>query len=354
MKLNQNDLKTLLETTDSKVRNLIIDQLKNDELSGDALDGILCSDLNSTDFLKLDKRFNQKSQGSSYLKWSTFILIAIIFSTVLWFQKNEKTNPGTNAKKLSSNNILDEKNSQKRVNESLQLKPQTKSEVESASNVNLNAIEVKQSNTSENLSDNLIGQDEKNQDEAARLSTRQTGLIPSTMQYFKGETGSEVLMVGLKTIDYRVYRKKIEKLEPMSLSNGTTANFEGKNGQMAEKEFESKNYFDYLNESLNLFQKGLFSMAISNFESILATYDDDLNALFYGGLSHFNLKKYDQAMTYFEKAMNNRFSNFREEIEWNLLLVYVEIKNFDKANKIKSEIINKNGFYAKRASQLNF
>jgi len=355
MKLNQNDIKLLLDTDDSFVRNRIIEEMKNDELGRDALDGVLFSELESSDFKQLDQRFNRKLGVSAYFKWITLVLLISIFSIVFWFQKSEKSNSKSNVVNTKTNENSSIKNSsslEKKLSESEKTQiPLGKIEFAHGMKESFRKNEL---SISDEITNNSRNQDEDNQDPAFRLNTLNTGLLPSSTQEFKGETAAEVIMLGLRIVDYRVYRTKIEKPDPMNFSTGTTADFEGKNGQIKTQEFESRNYIDYLNETLKQFQKGEHARALLNFESILSTYDDDINALFYGGLTCYSLKNYDEAIRYFDKARNNRFSNFREEIDWNLLLIYIDTRELDKAIILQSEIITKNGFYAKRAEQLKF
>jgi TolA-binding protein len=352
MKLNQNDLKTLMDTTDSNVRNAIIDQLKSDELGLDALDGILHSDLELSDFAKLDRRFNQKSKRWYQSKWFAFALIISIVSLVFWFQNSEKTK---SVAKTEEKTITEDSSTERlksKENELTKNKNNTFIFHESKSNQS-SSSQVNVSKTTEETND--ISKSQLTSEHiTSRLNTLSTGLLPSSKQEFKGEMASEVMMVELKTVDYRIYRSKSEKLDPMNLTSGTTADFEGKNLKSNTQDFESRGYYDFLKETLKLFQKEEYVLASQNFESILSSYNDDINALFYGGLSYYYAKKYDKAISFFEKALNNRFSNFIEETQWNLLLSYLANKNIESARLLRSEIVSKNGFYAKRASQLNF
>jgi tetratricopeptide (TPR) repeat protein len=157
-----------------------------------------------------------------------------------------------------------------------------------------------------------------------------------------GKQGIEVFILDYKTLDYRNYRKGVTKpLDALNLTNGTPANASERNTLNQENQEIEYNYFSYL-----------YTLALENFNAILNTYPDDINALFYGGLCYFEQKQYNKSIAFFDQARKNSFLNFREEAEWLLLQSYVESNDFEKANALKNEIVNGNGFYAKRAKEI--
>jgi hypothetical protein len=149
--------------------------------------------------------------------------------------------------------------------------------------------------------------------------------IESNSKGIVGKQGAEVYILDYKTLDYREYRKKsVKTSDPLSLTNGTPANSAEKNSNNNENQEIEYNYFNYLNESMKLFDKKMYSSALDNFNAILNTYSDDINALFYGGLCHFEQNLFKESIVFFDLARKSSFINFREESEWFLLLCYIE------------------------------
>ena len=164
--------------------------------------------------------------------------------------------------------------------------------------------------------------------------------------------GWETYLLNYKVLDYRKYRSK-PKLENEVQLSGTPADQEKK--QVIGKENDKivqVNYFNSLNNALVYFEKENYGMAAQQFDMILTTYPDDVNALFYGALSHYNVKEYSICETKLQLLKLNHFTNFSEEQEWYLCLTYKALKKMSQYEELRKEIINKNGFYTIKASAL--
>ncbi|MBM3186331.1 MAG: tetratricopeptide repeat protein [Bacteroidetes bacterium] len=164
----------------------------------------------------------------------------------------------------------------------------------------------------------------------------------------------ETYLNELKVIDYRFYRTRPYEKVKNELS-GTSADketntIEQNNSQNAIE----YTYFSYLDKSLNYFSKNKFKTALNRFEVILETYPDDANALFYSAICLYNLNQFELCENRLSQLQNSRFTNFDQEQQWYLLLVY---KSLDKNNafvNLKEKIILENGFYSKSAKSLEF
>lgn len=164
--------------------------------------------------------------------------------------------------------------------------------------------------------------------------------------------GWETYLLNYKVLDYRKYRSK-PKLENEVQLSGTSADQEKK--QVIGKENDKivqVNYFNSLNNALVYFEKENYGMAAQQFGMILASYPDDINALFYGALSHYNVREYSICETKLQLLKLNHFTNFSEEQEWYLCLTYKALKKMNQYEALRKEIINKNGFYTIKAVAL--
>ena len=164
--------------------------------------------------------------------------------------------------------------------------------------------------------------------------------------------GWETYLLNYKVLDYRKYRSK-PKLENEVQLSGTSADQEKKQviGKESDKIIQVA-YFNSLTNALVYFEKENYGMAAQQFDMILTSYPDDVNALFYGALSHYNVKEYSICETKLQLLKLNHFTNFSEEQEWYLCLTYKALKKMNQYEALKKEIINKNGFYTIKAIAL--
>jgi tetratricopeptide (TPR) repeat protein len=186
------------------------------------------------------------------------------------------------------------------------------------------------------------------------MKTLQPNSLSSSKELkIDGKVGQEVFIRSFKTVDYRVYRKKNTLiLDESALLNGVSANNSGKITTIENQDVKEVSYFLFLSETMNYFNKGMIDLASENFDLILETFPEDVNALFYGGLCALEKKDFQKSITCFESVRINNFTNFREEAEWKLLNVYLLEKELSKAKSLRDEIIQKNGFYAKQAKSI--
>lgn len=167
------------------------------------------------------------------------------------------------------------------------------------------------------------------------------------------ESGKEVYLSDLKLIDYRQYRTKPEISTKQLVLTGTPANMEGTESEEPEttwKEVEIP-YIDYLSKTMRIFSKNNYKKSLSRFQTILNTYPDDVNGLFYGAICLYNLGEYDQAINYFSKCKSGLYSNFDEEANWLTALCYEKSGKKDLAAKYFKSIADRGGFYSDQAKE---
>jgi hypothetical protein len=169
--------------------------------------------------------------------------------------------------------------------------------------------------------------------EAIHTSATQTRLAK--------KIGRELLIKNYKLIDYRYYRKSNFNSRPIVDASNQ------------EEEIHIP-YINMISSAIEHFSAGEFKLCLLETEQILSAYPNDANALFYSSLSLFNLNELKASESRLIKLRAAEFSNFDEEAEWYLLMVYKQVKNQEKFIELKKEIIEANGFYAQRAKNLNF
>jgi tetratricopeptide (TPR) repeat protein len=138
----------------------------------------------------------------------------------------------------------------------------------------------------------------------------------------------------------------------MTLS-GTPASMETSTSQMEETEWKSSDvpYIDYLKKSQELFSRENYKKALTRYLTILETYPDDVNALFYSGLCYYNLKQYSDASLQFFGCLSSKYNNFNEEAEWFIAKSYQAEGETSKAASIFEMIVEKDGYYAGQAKE---
>lgn len=154
----------------------------------------------------------------------------------------------------------------------------------------------------------------------------------------------------LLCIDYRAYRKTNEFQEETELS-GVDASNNSQGEELVSNE-RKVSYVHFLASTMNLFSKGEWKEANVRFSTILNHYPDDLNALFYGGITLLELKEQALALAQFKKIKGHWFGNFDEEADWFISRCYRELGKDDDYKAQLLKIVEQKGFYASRAAEL--
>ncbi len=165
------------------------------------------------------------------------------------------------------------------------------------------------------------------------------------------KTAKEIYLHSMKLVDYRKYREKPQIKTKQLMLTGTPANREDQYSEDEDPVWRDVDvpYIDYIDKSVNTFERGNYKKALSRFETILETYSDDVNANFYAGICLFNLREYDKAKAHFSKCLGGKFSNFDEESQWMLAESYEKLGAKSKAKGLYEKIATGSGFYAKQA-----
>jgi hypothetical protein len=164
--------------------------------------------------------------------------------------------------------------------------------------------------------------------------------------------GKEIYVHELKILDYRAYREKpaIKSLQ-MNALTGTPANLDEKENSSEEETWTQVEvpYHDYIKQTIKQFSKGNYKAALNRSQTILESYPDDLNALFYGGLCAYNLRDSETSIALLSRVLKASFSNFDEEAQWYLAQAFEMKGDKQQAKVIYQQIVDANGYYAKSA-----
>jgi len=160
----------------------------------------------------------------------------------------------------------------------------------------------------------------------------------------------------LAVVDYRRYENREKSIAKTTyVYSGVGANYEGESAKN-KSEFTEKtvqvSYMAYLEESMWYFSKAKYKNALKRFDVISIQYKADLNALFYGGLSNYNLGRFTFALTNFESITNLEDTPFYEEALWYKVKTKIKLEQFKSAKLDLKTIISDRGFYAKQAMEL--
>lgn len=169
----------------------------------------------------------------------------------------------------------------------------------------------------------------------------------------KHEQAKEIYLHDLKLIDYRNYRSRPQVKTRQMILTGLPANHEDDGMTDPDPTWQEVEvpYIDFIDKSMRIFGQGNYKRALSRFETILETYDMDINARFYAGLCLFNLGEYAQSIPNFEACINGPYSNFDEEALWMIGLTYEHMGERAKARKIFEEIEKEGGYYTDQAKK---
>lgn len=159
---------------------------------------------------------------------------------------------------------------------------------------------------------------------------------------------------GYKMVDYAIEYQNEEDFKKLAETDATPVDFLNKEEkEAAEKELEKtvlkETYKSVLERGMLHFKNLAYKDALIDFSTILSKHPKDVNALFYGGLSEYNLKNYKNALSKFNAVLTNAQTEFNQEAKWYKSLTLVELNQVNEAKKIMQEIVNEKGFYKQQA-----
>ena len=347
--LSREDIKRY-QTSDNDIdKNSIERKAENSSFDSDAMEGWEALDY-KTDLMKnMDKKFIPKANISIFFIGGVSILL--ITTIVLLSNYNVSKNYNTKYAEDINQEILSTPNSENLTIEKTDLTIPDSIESMETAPVLEQMIPTK-----------IIQEFKDMNDEELAIEKIDIVYLPLTLIneveekeiILEREYGKEIYFHDLKLLDYRKYRSDSKVRTKQIVLTGTSADKESQLSGGVESEWKNIDiaYIDYINKTAKIFSKGNYKRALARYNTILASYGNDLNANFYAGLCLFNLKEYDKAISLFNKCMNNEYSNFDEEAQWMTALSYDKNGNTKKANEILINISSQNGYYASQANEI--
>ena len=139
-------------------------------------------------------------------------------------------------------------------------------------------------------------------------------------------------------------------------TKSVSAGFESQDDKdLAEKEIDEiiveVTYKETLEKAMKLYKDKKYTLALNEFDVILKAHPDEVNGLFYSGLSYYHLKQYTASKTKLNLVLKNKETEFNEEAKWYKASVLLGLKQTESAKKLLKEIIKSNGFYKKKAEE---
>jgi len=198
----------------------------------------------------------------------------------------------------------------------------------------------------------------KDRSSNAKKSTRNVPSAASQGASVSGNTSYKLSntydLYSYKVYDYAAeyqneyeFKKSVEQ-EVMS------SDYETKFDKNKAKEESLKNtveitYKQTLESGIKALKNNNYQMAINQFELILKSHPKDINALFYGGISFYNLADFNASKDKFDLVLVHDNKMFNQEAKWYKAKSLIGLNKTIKAKTILQQIIDENGFYKSQA-----
>jgi hypothetical protein len=162
-----------------------------------------------------------------------------------------------------------------------------------------------------------------------------------------------VYFYDLAVVDYRKYENREQSIKKTTYTfSGLSADKETENStgdtEMTQK-IVKVSYMAYIEESMWYFSKAKYKNALKRFDVIAGQYKNDLNALFYGGLSNYNLGRFNFALLNFSTITELNDNPFYEDALWYKAKTEIKLGEINAAKYDLQELIIEGGFYAEKA-----
>jgi tetratricopeptide (TPR) repeat protein len=339
MSLSRKDLEKYFRTKDSTLKNAIEQKASDDPFDSDALEGWSASSVPLESMNAIDRK---RFKGMYYKFALTSILFFAVSIGFMYFVTSKNEQSAT--KKITEIKKPNHKSIYKDTITAINLSPEQ--ELTQPKTIKRNFQLKKENNAS--ISTTTVQPDLTTQP----LPIKKANSIPASIKR-RVNLARETYIQDFKVVDYRYYRSRPIFNVDNEVLTGTPANSEISTNNSEESEnIVEIAYVSFLGKSLKYFSQNKFKDALNRFDLILETYPDDVNALFYSALCHYNLNQFNLCEKRLIELKNSKFTNFDEEQDWYLLLTYYSLHKDEQFLELKSRIIQSGGFYAKRAEKL--
>lgn len=252
--------------------------------------------------------------------------------------------------RIQTSNGPDNKNKDRLTNTAL-----GKTSQELSNNRSLESVAVKAESKKKRKVDNKKRYKSKNQAAVPNYEF-QSQVIEDADASEDNSKQTTITLSSFKVVDYIDEYQKEYDLRNTVETKSVSAGFETEDDmESAEKEREelevAVTYKATLEKAMALYKAKKYTLALEQFSIILNEHSDEVNGLFYGGLSNYHLSRYDNAKKNFSQVLDNEKTEFNQEAKWYKTLTLIELKEMDEAKQLLNEIIKANGFYKIKAEQ---
>lgn len=348
--LSREDIRNYASTSDERVKHAIEMRSNESSFEQDAFEGWEEMNYDPSVMKRLDKKFSSSNFNLFNLSLVSITVVSVgivIFMLINSSQKQE--NLLSNVEPEESNQLTEMTFTLDEEDVILDEAIEQMSEAKEPEQIKVHAMKQEQKSID---SFNLALKTSDSIPELIILPSEPLEEVHTPAPKKSKIKGKEVYLNDFKLIDYREYRSRPEIKTKQLVLSGTSADKENSmsEGQTSEWRDVEIPYIDYIDKTTSLLNRNNFKKVLDRSETILKTYPDDINALFYGGICLYNLKEYEQAIEYFSRVLNGEYLNFDEEALWLIA------NSFDKSGKKElarskyKEIVLNGGFYAKQAA----
>lgn len=330
-------------------KNAFEKQALKNPLLQEAIDGYE-SNHEGLNYFKTHLKFKyKKNQLLNYILFS--LLGLLLVGGVLIWKYNSNINHQTIAKTKQSNNQNTNKNKEVEV---LPFELDTLSKIESKQQIKHQDIIITQnqkekfnqiqSSNQNNQKIHLLDVDEPEEQEVVETIERQ-----------KVKAYPFVYFYDIAVVDYTKYENRTQIMQKTTyVFSGTEASYENVEDKQMSELIQQKidvPYMKYLEEAIYYFSNSKYKNALKRFQVINQQYDNDLNALFYGGLSNYNLGRFHIALKDFTKIINLNQNPFYEDALWYRAKTYMQLNQKSNAKSDLENLALISNYYQKQALQ---
>jgi hypothetical protein len=342
MSLTKKDIIDYKTTQEASLKHEIEMKVIDDVFERDALEGWSSPEVGVNQLKKLKRQNKWRVRNKVVLSSATVIIFSVILIFIFFENRKsieEKSFVKRNVNKIDQSTISKDSITRfQELPEKLQIK---------SSKIISDFAEKKEFIPTKNTEEKEMNS------EPIRLPLKEIEKIKNS-NLKRENIAKETFLHDLKVIDYRFYRSRPNERDQNELG-GTPADKEAIKTEYSQNQTSIEyTYYSYLDKTMNYFKKNKFKEALNRFEVILETYPDDVNALFYSGICHYNLNRFDICEKRLIQLQNSRFTNFDQEQQWYLLLTYKLMGKKTLFDQMKDKIIQENGFYSKSAKGIDF
>lgn len=119
-----------------------------------------------------------------------------------------------------------------------------------------------------------------------------------------------------------------------------------------EKSSNVSNSVELKNAGIRNLENNNYREALSDLKLALRQQPDDVEAIYYTGVTNYKMQENKKALAYFDQVMNHPDRKLFEDARWYKVLTYVEMNDNGNARVLIKKIIEEKSSYTERAQDL--